>query len=192
MAIAAADLVRGSRNPLNDQWSDTLQRATLRREAKQLQGWGVEYRSLLCGRELKSRSVRRLRGPLMPSERTDTEIQRRKALWDSLIAQGGPTNVAPKLLRELRIYGGAQGIWVNKNTTAVASPDGVGVAVGALHNGSSYDDDLSDDGIIYHFPDTDSEAAALRSPYRSRYSSSRIAVRMHPTRCASRWGGRYR
>lgn len=35
VAIAAADLVRGSRNPLNDQWSDTLQRATLRREAKQ-------------------------------------------------------------------------------------------------------------------------------------------------------------
>jgi putative restriction endonuclease len=91
----------------------------------------------------------------MPSERTDTEIQRRQALWDSLIAQGGPTNVAPGLLRELGIYGGAQGIWVNKNITGAASPGGVGVAVAVLHNGSSYDDDLSDDGIIYHFPDTD-------------------------------------
>jgi putative restriction endonuclease len=27
-----------------------------------------------------------------------------------------------------------------------------------LHNGSSYDDDLSDDGIIYHFPDTERHA----------------------------------
>jgi hypothetical protein len=47
-----------------------------------------------------------------------------------------------------------------------------GVAVTVLHNGSSYDDDLSDDGVIYHYPDTRrlgrrdaTETAALRSAF---------------------------
>jgi putative restriction endonuclease len=73
----------------------------------------------------------------MPNAKTDTEVRRRQVLWESLLARGGPTNVAPGLLRELGIYGGAQGIWVNKNITGIVSPDGSGVAVGVLHNGSA-------------------------------------------------------
>lgn len=47
----------------------------------------------------------------------ENERQRRKEMWEMLIAQSGPTNVSPHLLRELRIYGGAQGIWVDKERT---------------------------------------------------------------------------
>jgi hypothetical protein len=108
----------------------------------------------------------------MPSEITNLEIQRRQLLWENLIAQRGPNDVAPGLLRELGIYGGAQGIWVNKSVTGSGSPDGSGIAVGVLHNGSSYDDDLSDYGSIYHFPDTGrpagrdaAETTALRNAF---------------------------
>jgi hypothetical protein len=108
----------------------------------------------------------------MSGEMTAPEIRRRRVLWDSLVARGGPNNVAPGLLRELGIYGGAQGIWVNKALTRAGSPDGAGVAVAVLHNGSSYDDDLSDDGVIYHYPDTGrpagrdaAETAALRNAF---------------------------
>jgi hypothetical protein len=84
----------------------------------------------------------------------EAEVQRRQVLWNSLLANGGPTAVLPGLLRELGIYGGAQGVWVNKSITGQASPNGAGIAVGVLHNGSSYDDDLSEDCIIYHYPNT--------------------------------------
>jgi hypothetical protein len=106
----------------------------------------------------------------MAGDDINAEVQRRRALWDDLVANGGPTDVLPGLLRQLGIYGGAQGIWVNKTVTGQASPDGAGIAVGVLHNGSSYDDDLSDDGIIYYYPNTGrpvgrdaAETAALRN-----------------------------
>jgi putative restriction endonuclease len=79
-------------------------------------------------------------------------------MWESLLARGGPTDVGPGLVRELGIYGGAQGVWADKEVTGTASPNGAGIGVAVLHNGSSYDDDLSDDGIIYHFPDTERHA----------------------------------
>jgi hypothetical protein len=108
----------------------------------------------------------------MATDGPSQEVQRRQALWDGLVANGGPTNILPSLLREFGVYGGAQGVWVNKTITGPASPDGVGIAVGVLHNGSSYDDALSDDSIIYHYPNTArppgrdvAEIAALRNAF---------------------------
>jgi putative restriction endonuclease len=57
-------------------------------------------------------------------------------------------------LRSMRVYGGAQGIWVDKATTGTLSPDGQGITVSILHTGRHYPDDLSDDGLIYHYPTT--------------------------------------
>ncbi len=71
----------------------------------------------------------------------EDESQRRNEMWADLLDGGGPTSVAPRRLRELGIYGGAQGIWVDKRQTASVSPDGSGVTVGLLHTGSSYADD---------------------------------------------------
>jgi putative restriction endonuclease len=108
----------------------------------------------------------------MIGEQVISENARRRGLWESLIAAGGPQDSPPGLLRELGIYGGAQGVWVDKRITGSASPNGSGIAVGLLHNGSTYDDDLSDDGVIYHFPDTNrpgerdaSETAAVRNAF---------------------------
>ena len=66
---------------------------------------------------------------------------------------GGPRGVTPQVLRELGVYGGAQGVWIDKARTIRVAP--TGVTMGLLHTGSSYADDLSTDGVIYHFPRTD-------------------------------------
>lgn len=75
-------------------------------------------------------------------------------MWEGLIEKGGPNNVSPNLLRELGIYGGAQGIWVDKQTTQLNTAISTGVTVALLHTGEYYSDELSDIGITYHFPKT--------------------------------------
>jgi hypothetical protein len=82
------------------------------------------------------------------------EHKRRMDMWGRLLRSGGPTGVAPAILRELGIYGGAQGIWVDKARTGDVLPSGAGVTVGVLHTGRSYADDLAEDCIIYHYPKT--------------------------------------
>ena len=60
--------------------------------------------------------------------------------------------LTPGEVRELGIYGGAQGVWVDKSRTQNLAQDGV--AVGLLHTGKHYDDDIDDTGILYHYPTT--------------------------------------
>ena len=82
-----------------------------------------------------------------------SERDRRLRIWHS-ISNEDLENVEPTHLRNLGIYGGAQGIWVDKTHTASPGigPDGATVAI--LHTGRHYPDDLSDDGVIYHYPKT--------------------------------------
>jgi hypothetical protein len=82
------------------------------------------------------------------------ELNTRMEMWRKLHDAGGPIGVPPQLLRDLGIYGGAQGIWVNKSRTAELSADGEGITVGVLHTGSSYADDMSEESVIYHYPKT--------------------------------------
>src|SRR4051794_36589621 len=108
------------------------------------------------------------------------ELGHRRAMWEELRRAGGPSRVRPELLHRLGIYGGAQGIWTDKDRTApltggrsgvavlTGGRSGVavltggrsGVAVAVLHTGPSYPDDLGDDGGGYHYPVT------RRSPAR--------------------------
>ncbi len=83
----------------------------------------------------------------VPSER-----QRREEIWKALVRSGGPIGIAPRLLRDLHIYGGAQGVWVDKQRTKGLGP--YGATVGLLHTGSSYADDLTEDAVLYHYPMT--------------------------------------
>jgi putative restriction endonuclease len=84
----------------------------------------------------------------------EAERQRRIDMWQELRAGGGPKGVSPGIIRELGIYGGAQGIWVDRARTARVTEDGNGVTVGLLHTGRLYPDELSEDGVIYHYPST--------------------------------------
>jgi len=83
---------------------------------------------------------------------TGDELQRRLNLWAQISADAD--NMEPNTLRSLLIYGGAQGIWVDKRNTESLSTDGQGVTVSILHTGRHYPDDLSDDGVLYHYPTT--------------------------------------
>jgi hypothetical protein len=82
------------------------------------------------------------------------ELERRRNMWNALLDRGGPREVPPRVLRDLGIYGGAQGIWIDKGRTSSLPADGTGVTVGLLHTGTAYADDLSDDGVLYHYPST--------------------------------------
>ncbi len=84
----------------------------------------------------------------------DQEREERLRMWTRLLQEGGPQKASPGQLRDLRIYGGAQGIWVDKARTGNLSESGSGITVSVLHTGSSYADDLSDDAVLYHYPKT--------------------------------------
>lgn len=88
------------------------------------------------------------------AEALAAERGRRRAMWAGLARAGGPRGLAPDVLRGLGVYGGAQGVWVDKARTGPLTPGGAGVAVGLLHTGSSYADDLADDAVVYHYPTT--------------------------------------
>jgi putative restriction endonuclease len=89
------------------------------------------------------------------NEPLEEELRYRLDLWAQLFSEGGPTGVSPGTLRGLRIYGGQQGIWVDHARTGELTEDGNGITVGLLHTGRSYPDELSEDGLIYHYPSTD-------------------------------------
>jgi len=113
-------------------------------------------------------------GAHMNQRAIDDERALRFALWGELQAHGGPDSVLPRTLQQLRVYGGARGIWVDKVRTRDISDDGAGVTVALLHTGTVYDDDLSDDGVIYHYPSTETsgwdhaQVAATKNAARLR------------------------
>jgi hypothetical protein len=90
-------------------------------------------------------------------ERFEPEIETERSLrieiWEQLRAEGAE-DVAPAKLRELGVFGGAQGIWVDKARTGELTPDGAGVAVAVLHTGESYEDDLTPNSLLYYYPQT--------------------------------------
>ena len=82
----------------------------------------------------------------------EEEILRRLNAWEYLQKSPNWPLVSPAEIRKLGIYGGGSGIWVNKELTGSIAQDGV--AVGLLHTGKHYDDDVDDTGILYHYPTT--------------------------------------
>ena len=87
-----------------------------------------------------------------------SETTRRFELWKTL-SKERLDNLEPARLRELGIYGGAQGIWVDKARTACSEIGADGATVAIFHTGRHYADDLADDGMIYHYPTTSRPAA---------------------------------
>jgi putative restriction endonuclease len=87
------------------------------------------------------------------------EIQRRKSIMEELKTREKNAKLKATDLRELGVYGGGQGIWVDKAETARLTTDGNGVTVSVLHTGSSYADDLNEDSMEYHYPLTDRQGS---------------------------------
>jgi HNH endonuclease len=101
------------------------------------------------------------------------ERARRRHLWRRLCDEG-PQALGPARLRELGIYGGAQGIWVDAERTRQISASGV--TVGVLHTGRHYADDLSSDGIIYHYPRTNRPGSRDASEVEATKNAGRIGL----------------
>lgn len=87
----------------------------------------------------------------------ENEISRRLDAWDKIRKSPNWPLVTPKEVRDLGILGGAQGVWVDKVRTSEIAPEGI--AVGLLHTGKHYDDDVDETGILYHYPTTDRVAS---------------------------------
>jgi 5-methylcytosine-specific restriction endonuclease McrA len=82
------------------------------------------------------------------------EIDRRRRLFNTISYVDVATEIKPTTLRELGLYGGAAGVWVNSEVTKGVVIDDSGVAVSILHTGKNYSDSMSNDGIDYDFPST--------------------------------------
>jgi putative restriction endonuclease len=87
----------------------------------------------------------------------EREISRRLDAWDKIRKSANWPLVTAQEVRDLGIYGGAQGVWVDKVRTSEIAPEGI--AVGLLHTGKHYDDDVDETGILYHYPTTDRVAS---------------------------------
>jgi putative restriction endonuclease len=82
------------------------------------------------------------------------EIELRRDLLDRIGGKAANYRISPATLRDWRIYGGQQGIWVDKQRTRALTKGGNGLAVSLLHKGDIYPDDVDETGIIYHYPVT--------------------------------------
>ena len=83
----------------------------------------------------------------------EVEISRRLDAWNILQNSPNWPLVSAQEVRDLKLYGGASGVWVDKENTSSIAPEGV--AVGLLHTGRHYDDDVDETGILYHYPTTE-------------------------------------
>lgn len=82
----------------------------------------------------------------------ESELERRQQMWQALLDENGPANVKRSLPRTLGIFEGQPGICVPAMTKTPATPDGV--AVSLLNTGKHYDDEVTANGAIYHYPST--------------------------------------
>ena len=104
------------------------------------------------------------------------ELEYRRNMWNSILSSGGPERVQARLLRELRIYRGAAGIWYDKPRTSNLTGDGNGVTVSLLHTGRSYADDLFEDGVDYHYPSTNRRGTHDSNEIEATKSAGRLRL----------------
>jgi putative restriction endonuclease len=104
------------------------------------------------------------------------ELALRMEMWYRLADHGGPRDVTKRLIRELGIYGGAQGVWVDSDRTRAVARNGAGVAIGLLHTGRHYADDLSPTGILYHYPRTNRQSGRDASEIQATKNAADFAL----------------
>ena len=63
------------------------------------------------------------------------ELEWRLNAWRDLLERNGPSDVERPAIREIGMYGGAQGVWVDAARTRALTTDRTGIAVGLLHTG---------------------------------------------------------
>lgn len=106
----------------------------------------------------------------------ESELELRRRLWAELEAQNGGEQLTPGELRESgRSRRGSRDMG-DKERTRHLTPDGIGVTVGLLHTGRHYADDLSEDGLLYHYPKTNRGPGRDQSEVESTKWANRLAL----------------
>lgn len=81
------------------------------------------------------------------------ETTRRNSLWKELGGSNTVLHTTAAAVRDAGILAGYRGVYASKDPVGVQwSPSGY--ALGFLDLGSKYANELSDEGVIYHYPKT--------------------------------------
>ena len=102
------------------------------------------------------------------------ERERREEMWANILKAGGPQNLSAKTVREFGLISGAAGITRDLRSTGHLRPDGV--TVGILLTGKKYEDDLDDEGVIYHYPRTNRPGSTDQSEIEATKNASRLGL----------------
>ncbi|GGQ63832.1 HNH endonuclease [Streptomyces flaveolus] len=129
-----------------------------------------DARVISGGRDHSNRLLERLGFTVVDGRPTTVEGERawRLAVWSHLQLTEDVSQVPPGALRAFGVYGGGQGIWMDKARTEAVHEGGI--TMGVLHTGAHYPDEISDNDVIYHYPTTgrgpgrdESEVAATKA-----------------------------
>lgn len=129
-----------------------------------------DARVISGGRDHSNRLLERLGFTVIDGRPTTVEGERawRLAVWSHLQLTENLSQVPPGVLRAFGVYGGGQGIWMDKKRTEAVREGGI--TMGVLHTGAHYPDEISDNDLIYHYPTTgrgpgrdESEIAATKA-----------------------------
>lgn len=106
-----------------------------------------------CGSCLVSCNPLNVLAEWTPDESVVAELERRLEMW-RLLGRGQVREVSPLVLAKvgIRPHRTGHGIYCDLGRTRWLARSGVASSV--LHTGSSYEDDLFDDGLVYHYPRT--------------------------------------
>ncbi|MEU9646911.1 HNH endonuclease signature motif containing protein [Streptomyces sp. NPDC048188] len=113
-----------------------------------------DARVISGGQDHSNRLLGRLGFTVVDGRPTTVEGERawRLAVWSHLQLTEDSRQVPPGVLRAFGVYGGGQGIWMDKSRTEAIHEDGI--TMGVLHTGVHYPDEISDNDVIYHYPTT--------------------------------------
>jgi hypothetical protein len=101
------------------------------------------------------------------------EILWRGRVYERLQVAHPPRQIPPSALREAGVYGGAAGLWCDRERTIRIAESGLCVSL--LHTGKHYADSFLGNTLVYHYPQTKrpgatdiNEIHAARECLRSR------------------------
>lgn len=95
--------------------------------------------------------------PKPPTGTVQDEILWRGRVYERLQVTYPPRQIPSGALREAGVYGGAAGLWCDRErTTHIAE---TGLCVSILHTGKHYADSFQGNTLVYHYPRTERPGA---------------------------------
>jgi putative restriction endonuclease len=121
---------------------------------------------------------------ILDAKPEDLEGERvcRLRVWKQLQAGYNVNAIPPQVLRTYGVYSGQQGIWTNAERTKLLEPTAgrtivpTAITVGILHTGSHYPDDISTEGVLYHYPSTSRGTGRDRSEVEATKTAARLGL----------------